>query len=149
MCPPLLEEILPIVRPDLMCLNIELKNDDNVYPGIEKVLLDLLNQHAPDLLPNILFSSFDFPTLQRLRALNAQVYIGLLTRAFDPAQARALNAYSVHINQTRLTPQIVHACHAENRKVFVYTVNTQADAQKLAQLGADGIFTDVPDLFLK
>ena len=148
-CPALLEDVLPVVRPELACLNVELKNDDNVYPGIEKALLDLLHTCAADLLPKILFSSFDVSTLQRLRTLAAQANIGLLTRAFDPEQARALNARSVHINQTRVTAQMVQACHAENRKVFVYTVNTLAAAQQLEQMGVDGIFTDVPELFLK
>ena len=149
LCPPLLEEILPIVEPELTCLNVELKNDDNVYPCIEEKLLNLLKTKAPHLLPKILFSAFDFPTLRRLRALAPQVQIGLLTRQFDPAQARELNAFSVHMNQTRITPQIVQACHAENRRVFIYTVNTKQDEQRLKEMGADGIFTDRLDLFIK
>ena len=148
-CPDVLEEILPLVRPQLTCLNIELKNDDNVYPGIEQVLVEVLNKCAPDLLSKILFSSFDFDTLLRLRKLFPRAQIGLLTRAFDPNQARQLNAYSVHINQTRVTPQMVQACHQENRRVFVYTVNTKEQQERLVQMGVDGIFTDVPDLFLK
>lgn len=147
--PALLEEILPIVAPELTWLNIEFKNDDNVYPGIVQTVLDLLKQQAPQLLPKVLFSSFDIATLQQLRALFAQANIGLLTRNFDPLQARDLGAYSVHINQTRVTAQIIKACHQENRRVFVYTVNTRADQERLEELGVDGIFTDKPDLFLK
>ncbi len=148
-CPPLLEEVFPVVRPGLKCLNIELKNEGGIYPGIETILLDTLLRSAPDLRSRILFSSFDFPTLKRLRALAPQARLGLLTRHFDPAHAREVNAYSVHINQTRVTAQLVQDCHVENRYVFVYTVNTRADAQRLEQMGVDGIFTDVPDLFLK
>ena len=146
--PALLEEILPVVEPELACLNIELKNDDNVYPGIEQALLDLLMHHAPNLLPKILFSSFDILTLQRVRSLAPQAKIGLLTRAFNLSHAQDLNAYSVHLNQTRVTPQIVQACHADGRRVFIYTVNTKEDKERLAQMGVDGIFTDRPDLFL-
>lgn len=148
MCPVVLEEIFPVVRQDLACLNIELKNDDNVYPGIEQTLLDVVSSHAPDLQNNILFSSFDYPTLQRLRTLAPGAKIGLLTRLFDPEQVRALQACSVHINQTRVTREIVQACHAEGRKVFVYTVNDKAAEAHLALLGIDGIFTDNPGLFL-
>jgi len=149
LCPPLLEEILPLIKPQLECLNIELKNDNNEYPDIEKILLDFLNNDAKDILPKILFSSFDFPTLVRLRRLAPSARIGLLTRAFDAAQPRELDAYSVHMNQTRITSQIVQTCHAENRYVFVYTVNTPAEQQRLKQMSVDGIFTDAPDLFLK
>ena len=138
---PLLRDVLPVVRENLACLNIEIKNDGNYYPGIEKVLLTELHAQAPDMLPKILFSSFDYPTLARVR-------IGRLCRAFDVQEALALGARSVHMNQSRLTPEIINACHAHGLQVFAYTVNTQAQAERLAALGADGIFTDKIGLFL-
>lgn len=147
--PPLLHEVMHVISDELKLVNIEIKNDDNVYPGIERAVWDYVQNLGPQALKTILFSSFDFATLQRLRALSARVKIGLLTRAFEIEQVRAIKAYSVHMNQTRITPQIVQACHAENCKVFVYTVNTQAQADKLAQMGVDGIFTDDPGLFLQ
>ena len=52
---PELKEILPVVEPDLALLNIELKNDDNRYPGLEKRLLTELQNRAPQLLSKILF----------------------------------------------------------------------------------------------
>ena len=36
---PQLQEVLPVVRPQLSCLNIELKNDNNRYPGLETAVL--------------------------------------------------------------------------------------------------------------
>lgn len=145
---PLLRDVLPVVRENLACLNIEIKNDGNYYPGIEKVLLDELHAQAPDMLPKILFSSFDYQTLVRLRALDKNVRIGRLCRAFDVQEALALGARSVHMNQSRLTPEIINACHENGLQVFAYTVNTQADAERLAALGADGIFTDKIGFFL-
>ncbi len=136
---PLLSEILPLVMPGLELLNIELKNDDNCYPGLEETLLNAL---PAALLPKILFSSFDYPTLQRLRALAPQARIGQLTRTFNVQEALALKAESVHINYTRFTPQIAQTCHAHNLNVYCYTVNDKALASCLATQGADGIFTD-------
>lgn len=145
---PLLRDVLPVVRENLACLNIEIKNDGNYYPGIEKVLLNELHAQAPEMLPKILFSSFDYPTLARLRELDKSVRIGRLCRAFDVQEALALGARSVHMNQSRLTPEIINACHENGLQVFAYTVNTQADAARLASMGADGIFTDRIDLFV-
>ena len=145
---PLLRDVLPVVRENLACLNIEIKNDGNYYPGIEKVLLDELHAQAPEMLPKILFSSFDYSTLARLRELDKSVRIGRLCRAFDVQEALALGARSVHMNQSRLTPEIINACHENGLQVFAYTVNTQAEAERLASMGADGIFTDRIDLFV-
>lgn len=145
---PLLEEILPIVSPELQLLNIEIKNDNNVYPGIEKALVKTL-AFSPDLLPRILFSSFDYGTLERLRVIWPGAQVGLLTRNFDVNQAIGLGAKSVHINQTRFTPQIAEICHKNRLKMYVYTVNDLAVAAQLQRDGADGIFTDCIDLFLE
>ncbi len=136
---PLLSEILLHISPDLELLNIELKNDGNCYHGLEKILLRSL---PSALLPKILFSSFDYPTLQRLRALSADARIGQLTRNFNVQEALSLRAESVHINHTRFTPQIAQTCHAHGLKIYCYTVNEKPLAACLASQGADGIFTD-------
>ena len=144
---PLLEEVLPVVAPGLEILNIELKNDENIYPGIEERLLKVLADY-PQLAPQILFSSFDYDTLKRLRALAPQARIGLLTRQFDVKQALSLRAESVHMNRTRFTAKIAQTCHQNKLKLYLYTVNEVAAATRLAADGADGIFTDSIDLFI-
>lgn len=143
---PLLSDVLPLIRPQLCVLNVEIKNDDNCYPGIEKALAKQLASHT-DLLTHVVFSSFDYPTLQRLRELLPGARLGLLTRHFDVEKALALGAQSVHINQTRFSSEMAQTCHANGLKVYVYTVNEVAAAQALAQQGADGIFTDKIHLF--
>lgn len=144
---PQLQEVLPVVRPQLSCLNIELKNDNNRYPGLETAVLSCLRQAAPDILPKTLFSSFDYDTLVRLRKLDKNARIGLLTRFFDVSKALALGAESVHMNYTRFTPQIAQTCHENGLKVYLYTVNDPLLATHLAESGADGIFTDCIGLF--
>ena len=144
---PLLSEVLPLVRAELDTLNIELKNDGNRYRGVESALLGLLaRENFP--LERVLFSSFDLPTLARLRAQAPAARIGVLTRAFDVRDALALRAGSVHLNHTRFTPEIARVCHANGLRVLLYTVNEPALAEHLAGAGADGIFTDCIDKFV-
>lgn len=145
---PRLEEVILSVAPGLKLLNIELKNDGNLYPGIEKTLLEFLRERFPHLLPKILFSSFDYETLVRLRALDKTARIGLLTRAFDVSAAVCLGAESVHLNHTRFTADIARTCHEHGLKVYLYTVNDGVLAARLAADGADGIFTDKIGMFL-
>ena len=103
----------------------------------------------PAVLPHILFSSFDYPTLQRLRQLAPEAKIGWLTRAFCLEKALALQATSVHIRDTRFTPELAQICKQNGLEVYVYTVNDPAQAARLASSGAGGIFTDRIDLFVK
>lgn len=145
--PPLLHEVLPVVMEELELLNIEIKNDGNVYPDIARTLWRQLNLFGPESLTKIFFSSFDYPTLLALREIAPAAQISLLTRQFDPEQARALDACSVHMSDKRITKDIVDLCHAEGREVFAYTVNDLYTAHKLEKIGVDGIFTDAPDVF--
>ena len=145
---PLLTEVLPLIEPGLQLLNIELKNDENRYSGIEEELLKVLSVHFPQLLSKTLFSSFDYNTLSRIRQLDKNARIGLLTRSFDVSQAISLGAESVHLNYTRFTPQTAEICHTHGLKTYLYTVNETVLAEKLRQQGADGIFTDCIDLFV-
>lgn len=146
---PALKDVLPVIEEEMQLLNIELKNDGNRYPGIEEHTLRMMNWYSPEVLPKTLFSSFDYDTLVRLRALNKNARIGLLTRSFDVSQALGLGAESVHLNYTRFTPEIARVCHENGLKVYLYTVNDTALAHKLEAEGADGIFTDRIDLFCR
>lgn len=145
---PRLKDVLPVIASGLDTVNIELKNDGNVYCGIEEKLLTLLQNNFPEILPKTLFSSFDYGTLVRLRALDKNARIGLLTRAFDVTAAQALGAESVHLNHTRFTPQIARVCRENSLKIYLYTVNDAAEAARLAAEGADGIFTDKIGMFV-
>ena len=87
----------------------------------------------PELLPRIIFSSFDYNTLARLRVLLPGARLGLLTRDFNVKQALALGARSIHINQTRFTPEIAGICHKNNLKIYVYTVNDLKTAAELEE----------------
>jgi glycerophosphoryl diester phosphodiesterase len=144
---PTLKDVLDILRPDTK-LNIEIKNDDNIYPDIEREILTLLDSCGPRLKERILISSFDYPALLRVRALDGKIKIGVLTRNFKIEEVLALKAYSANVSIKRVNEKIVQACHKENIKVFVYTVNTGKEAAEMAALGVDGIFSDYPDIII-
>ncbi len=142
----LLQEVFPVILSNLQLLNIEIKNDGNIYPGIEEKLLSLLGAW-PQLADRILISSFDYDSLKRIRVLAPQARIGILTRQFDIKKALALRAESVHINQTRFVPEIAQICHKNGLKVYCYTVTNKTQADQLAAWGADGVFVNDITLF--
>ena len=43
-----------------------------------------------------------------------------------------------------MSESLVRSNHRKGRKTFVYTVNTEAEIQRMAAIGVDGIFTDNP-----
>lgn len=138
---PTLKELLEQTSQDIT-LNLEIKNDDNLYKGIEGEIAALLNQKI--FKGEILISSFDYPTLVRMKTLCPTLKYGVLTRKFNLQENLSLNSYSVHISVKRVTPQIIKTCHRAGLKVFIYTVNDYKTYLALEQMGADGVFSNIP-----
>lgn len=144
---PTLADLLKIT-PEKFTLNLEIKNDDNIYPNIEKEILAELNLAKNIQKEQILISSFDIPTLQKIRALDSKINIGVLTRNFEVKIPLSLKAKSVNISAKRVTKNIIKICHENGLKVLVYTVNDLQIYRKLKSWGTDGIFSDNPVLAL-
>ncbi|SDD75488.1 glycerophosphodiester phosphodiesterase family protein [Niabella drilacis] len=53
--------------------------------------------------------------------------------------------YSPHYSI--VTPELVKACHLHKMKIVPWTVDDIENIKKLADMGADGLITDYPDLF--
>lgn len=146
---PLLSEVLSVLKDPQISINLEIKNDNDLYPNIEEKIMRELNSNKNAHKERILISSFDLPTLERVRVLDKDIKIGRLTRAFDINEALALKTYSVNISDKRVTQEVISACHLHGIKVLVYTVNDYAETLRLKEMGADGIFSDYPDIMNK
>jgi glycerophosphoryl diester phosphodiesterase len=140
-----LTELLDILSP-LTKLNIEIKNEGGIYPGIEQKVLNTVYGYGEKLKQRILISSFDYPTLKEVRRLDAGIKIAVLTKDFKLQQALDIAAFSVNMSTRRINKEIVEECHKNGLKVFVYTVNDYLQALAMQEMGADGLFSDYPDL---
>ena len=144
---PALSDLLKIT-PENFTLNLEIKNDDNIYPEIEKQILTEIKKAKNIKKEQILISSFSVQSLQKMRASDKQISIGVLTRDFDVKIPLSLQAKSVNIGTKRVNKNIVDICHKNGLKVLVYTVNDLQTYGKLKQWSTDGIFSHNPVLAL-
>ncbi len=142
---PKLFDLLKIT-PKNFTLNLEIKNDNNVYPDIEKQILTEIKKAKNICTNQLLISSFDISSLKKIRALDYKINIGVLTRNFEVKTPLSLKAKSINISVKRVTKKIIDTCHKNNLKVLVYTVNDLQIYNKLKRLGVDGIFSDNPIL---
>jgi glycerophosphoryl diester phosphodiesterase len=152
---PRLEEVIDIIGPAAELLNFEVKNDGNVYPGIEDKLLAFIKS-KPGMFEKALVSSFDHRTLRRFRELSHDLKLaylghGLSTMLLLPAikKARAVRAVNFHL-ALRIAFKInISRIKKAGFNVCVYTVNTRKDARRMQAIGVDGIFTNHPDIMGK
>jgi glycerophosphoryl diester phosphodiesterase len=152
---PRLEEVLDVIGPPSRWLNFEVKNDANIYPGIEEKLLAFFRS-KPGLFEKTIVSSFDHGTLKRFRELSPELklaYLGhnLSTVLLLPAirKAKSVGAVNFHMALRLAFGLNVKKLKKAGFRVCIYTVNTKKDAVRMQKIGVDGIFTNYPDIMGK
>ena len=144
---PTLKEVLNIIDKQVF-VNIELKGKNTAKATLE-LLEEFINQKKISS-QNILFSSFNWVELEKLRELNSNVKIALLTEN-DPLlaieKAKTLKADAINPNYRDLNKKNIKIIHENNLKIYTWTVNNKSDIKKMKLLKVDGIITDFPDRF--
>ena len=150
-CIPSFEEVLDTIADRSQLINIEIKNERNIYPGIEDQILKIIKER--DLSKKVLISSFDYGTLQRMRNISPTIPIGMLVHGLDSIfiknaikKAKDIKAENIHIDIRTACKKHVSAIREAGFRCFVYTVNKRKDAERLKSYGVDGIFSNHPDI---
>ncbi|UWD47835.1 glycerophosphodiester phosphodiesterase [Clostridioides difficile] len=147
---PTLEEVLILISPTNLILNIELKTDKVNYTNIEKDVLKLILKY--NMKNRVLISSFNSNSLKNFHKLDPSIKIALL--CYLPINnvvefAKFLGSSYLHPPLILVNESLVKLCHKNLLGVNVYTVNDEEDMLHCRALNADGIFTNYPDIALK
>jgi glycerophosphoryl diester phosphodiesterase len=142
---PLAREVL-----DLLCgragLNLEIKDACAAEP-LASLLREALEKgwRARDLL----VSSFEESALGFVAGGLPEVPLGLLSVTAKPGiatRARALGATALGLPVTAFGREVADEAHGAGLRVFVFTANDEETVLGLREMGADGAFTDFPDI---
>ena len=142
---PTLWQVMQLLAPTTLWLNIELKGDNTVAP-----LLPLLERAKRELqfdLSRLLISSFNHHLLAALKLQLPALKLGALTASMPvdyAAFAQQLQACSVNCDVSFINQAFVDDAKARGLKVYVYTVDQADDIARMAQYGVDGIFSNYP-----
>lgn len=118
--------------------------------GCAPRLLSLIAEHG--LSERVVIQSFDRYALRPLRRAGTPIPLAPLyrRRVTGPDVRRGLHhnaafATAVVACTAAVDARLVAAAHARGVAVHTYTVNDEAEAERLLALGVDGLITDVPD----
>ncbi|MGV8846617.1 glycerophosphodiester phosphodiesterase [Tessaracoccus sp.] len=144
---PTLTEVLELMAPTGATLNIELKNSIEPYPGIEVDAAEMVAEAG--LMDQVVFSSFNHPSLANLRGIVPPANIGVLYTdgLYSPWQyARWVGAGALHPSWRALRqPDYVWLAHESGVKVNVWTVDEEKDVARAIEIGVDALVTNFPD----
>ena len=143
---PSLEEYLAAVKDSGIYTNIELKTAPVCYPGIEEKTLDLISRFGME--DRIVFSSFNWLSVMRIRQLAPSFPVGLL---FDGIKLRGIGEEMrrtgiecYHPSFSILDDQAVAELKAAGRRINVWTVNEEDGMRRCIEWGIDGLITNEP-----
>ena len=146
---PALTEVLEVLAPAGVTINVELKNSVVMYPGLEeKVLAQLRSFGVED---RAVVSSFNHESLLRVRKLAPNLRLGVLHQDIlvKPwAYTRRLGIPAVHPPALAVTKKYVQRAHAAGIAVRPWGIDDEQVLRRLLRWGVDAVFVDNPDVAL-
>ncbi|HEY6953316.1 MAG TPA: glycerophosphodiester phosphodiesterase family protein [Bacteroidota bacterium] len=148
---PTLKQVLELVGRSRW-VNVEIKSDPlHTEPRglIERKVLDVV--HECGLSETVFFSSFDHHLIGNLKSMAPHVTTGVLYNLFrdfgrPPSKlARRADASIFICAKGELQQSMIDDARRHGLAVYVYTLNSVKDAQKMIELGVDGIISDNAD----
>jgi glycerophosphoryl diester phosphodiesterase len=124
----------------------------NIYPGMEKELLRLVNEYKINK-KTLLVQSFSPESLKIMHELDSSVKLVQLisyksNATVTDAQIAEIKEYAMGVgpNHTYLNEEYIQKIVGSGLELHPYTVNDKERMQQLIDWGVTGMFTNFPDL---
>lgn len=145
---PTLEEVLTLMKPTGMIVNIELKTGVNFYDGIEDSVLRLVDKL--EMKERVIYSSFNHYSVIKVKELCPDAHVGFLycDGTLHMAEyAKKYQAEALHpsVNNTQYI-DLIPECKERGIALHVWTVNDRNDMKRMVKFGVDAIITNYPDV---
>lgn len=156
---PTIEEVLDLLEAAMksgLMLNIELKNSNYPYEGMEEKIVDLV--HARGLQKNVVYSTFSALSLEKLHKIDEQAELGILDRKVSDCLyklkggcgAAALHPHwrDIDLSAERIRDYTVRAWFTGHLYPEKPT-GTKLDLGKLEKTGITDVFLNEPEAYLE
>jgi glycerophosphoryl diester phosphodiesterase len=136
---PTLEDALLLCQGQIKVI-IDIKESGQGDRIVEETLKVV---QALEMNDTVMIQSFNTRVLSTVRKLEPEMKIGQIL-FFASGNLGALDVDFYTIRKNMLTTQFVSEAHKINRKVWVWTVNSNFDLREVLRYDIDGIITDYP-----
>lgn len=147
---PSLMEVLEWMQTNKLVCNIELKNGILPYEGMEEKVIQLVRRF--NLCNRIILSSFNHYSIVLCYRLAAEIETAPLfnERIYMPwVYAQSIRAKGIHPKLVSISDDIIENAIQNGIAVRPYTVNKEADINRLLKINCTALITDDPVKALK
>lgn len=147
-----LGQLLDFCKETGLLLNLELKNYEVFYEGLEARVIEEIT--ARRMEEQVSISSFNHISMQRFKLLNPEIETGLLyDKPFLDMEAYIArsNADNMHPRYMLMQyqPELWQLYHDRGMKINVWTVDEPEDIRDMILSGADGIISNQSDVLCR
>jgi len=147
---PTAKQLIILAKSNNILLNLEIKNGEVTYPGIEEKLIEMLYQYKYE--DKVILSSFNHYSMVHCKDISKEIKTGLLYMAglYQPEiYCKHTGADALHPYFNSLNKEIIDNAKKEGLLVNPFTVNDEACMKSLITAGVDGLITNYPDKLKK
>lgn len=146
---PQLEEVFEWMRENEIICNIELKNNEFPYVGMEEKVIRLIRQFNYE--GRVILSSFNHYSLTYVYQLAPDLETAALysSHLYMPWKyAEAIRAGAIHPNIRTVKSEIIRSAIEHGIQIRPYTVNKEKQIRWLIEEGCSALITDDPKMAL-
>jgi glycerophosphoryl diester phosphodiesterase len=143
---PTLREVFEWAAQNQLLINVELKNDEILYEGLEEKVVALIREYQ--LEDRIILSSFSHASIEKLKQLASDIERALLYFELPSSIIEMLaekQEAGFHPNTIGLTKDTVVKAQQLGYTVRPYVANTIEDMKHMIEYGVDAIMSDYPN----
>ncbi len=141
---PLFSEALEFAAENDMMLNVEIKKSDRTDDTARRAAEMLVEYGLED---QCYVTSFAYSALRETKLVDSGIKTALILNVASPSiYSNLRHIDAVSINYLFASQSTISQAHRSGKRVFVWTVNSRADMERMISMGADNIITDRPDI---
>ncbi|HEY4551768.1 MAG TPA: glycerophosphodiester phosphodiesterase [Bacillaceae bacterium] len=143
---PSLKEVFEWMKGNSLVCNIELKNSEIPYEGLEDKVMAMIREYGYE--SRIVISSFNHYSLVYCRQICPEVETAPLYKdmLYEPWEyAKSILASGIHPKLRAAPAAVIAATMERGFAVRPYTVNKQKEMKKLFEIRCSAIITDFPE----
>lgn len=143
---PALRDVFNWLKGNNLLCNIELKNSQKPYEGLEERVVQLIKEFSYE--KRMILSSFNHASLVHCKKIAPEIETGLLCKRIPKKPweyAMSLNASAIHPKYSSLSIGTIQKTLEKGIAVRPYTVNDEKVMKKLFQANCVAIITDYPE----
>ncbi len=141
---PTLREVLDLIKDRNVLLNVETKTALG-FEHLNDKVAPLLDEYS--MWEKTVISSFNHYALVHMKNIRPQARTGILYNCalVNPwVYAKSIGASALHPHHMTIIPELVQEAQQQGMMVNVWTVDGEADIERVKLAGVDSIITNVP-----